>query len=147
MRDDISFVWPSAGTMQATSLPGGGCNIKITFADRGIVRSVGKGWILKVRNISTKRIARQYEIIIRHDGGFESSYNIVDQTPHLPTSESSVLRTLGASVEVGGELYEVRNGGFLHFQLFRGGKLVDPRNFILPGFDGTIDTSSQPPAT
>jgi hypothetical protein len=147
VRDEISFVWPAAGAMQVTSLPGGGCNVKIMFADRGIVRSIGKGWILKVRNISTRRIARQYEIIIRHDGGFESSYTIVDQTPHLAAGEASVLPTLGTFVEDGGELYAIRNGGFLHFQLFRGGKLVDPRNFIPPEFDGTIDTSSQSPDT
>jgi hypothetical protein len=138
VRDDISFVWPSAGAMQVTSLPGGGCNIRITFADRGIVRSIGKGWVLKVRNIPTKRIARQHEIIIRHDSGFESSYNIVDLTPHLRTGESSVLRTPGTFVEAGGELYDIRNGGFLHFQLFRGGKLVDPRNHIRSEFGGTI---------
>ena len=147
MRDDISFVWPAAGAMQVTSLPGGGCNIKITFADRGIVRSIGKGWILKVRNIPTKRIARQYEIIIRHDGGFESSYSIVDQTPHLPAGEASVLQRWGPLSKTAANSTTIRNGGFLHFQLFRGGKLVDPRNYIPPEFDGTIDASSQSPET
>ena len=147
MRDDTSFVWPATGAMQVTSLPGGGCNIKITFADRGIVRSIGKGWILKVRDISTKRIARQYEIIVRHDSGFESSYNIVDQTPHLPAGQSSALRTMGTFVEVGSELYDITNGGFLHFQLFRAGKLVDPRNHIRSEFGGMIDAASQLPET
>jgi hypothetical protein len=145
VANDISFIWPAAGPMQVTSLPGGGCNITVTFAERGIVRSIAMGRILKVRNIPTKRIARQYEIIIRHDGGFESSYSIVDQTPNLPEGELPVLRTLGTLVEGGGELYDIRNGGFLHFQLFRAGKLVDPRNYIRSEFDGTIDASCQSP--
>jgi len=131
--------------MQVTSIPGGGCNIKLIFADRGVVRSIAVGQILKVRNIPTKRIARQYEIIIRHDGNFESSYSIVDQTPHSPAGELSVLRTPGTLVEGGGELYHVRNGGCLHFQLFRAGKLVDPRNYIRSQFDGSIDGSRHPP--
>jgi len=45
--DDISFVWPAAGPMQVTSLPGGGCDIKVHFSDRAMVRSIGKGLILK----------------------------------------------------------------------------------------------------
>jgi hypothetical protein len=143
--DDIRFVWPAAVAMLATPLPGGGCNIKFTFADGGIVRSIGKGWILNVRNIPTKRIARQYEIIIRHDGDFESSYNIVDQTPHPGAGESPHLRTPGAFVEDGGELYHIRNGGFLHFQLSRAGRLVDPRNYIRAEFGGTIDASRHSP--
>ena len=145
MPDNISFVWPATGPMQVTSLPGGGCNLKVTFADRGIVRSVAAGRILKVRNIPTRRIARQYEIIIRHDGGFESSYSIVDQTPHLPAGELPVLRALGSLVEHGGELYDIRNGGFLHFQLFHAGKLVDLRNYIRSEFADTIDASCRSP--
>jgi hypothetical protein len=145
--DDISFAWPAAGPIQVTSLPGGGCNIKITFADRGIVRSIAKGRIVKVRNIPTKRIARQYEITIRHDGDFESSYSIVDQTPHLAAGGSLHHGTLGAFVEDGGELYHIRDGGFLHFQLSRAGKLVDPRNYIRAEFGGTSDASRQSPET
>lgn len=83
-----AFTWPAAGAMQITSLPGGGCNIKIAFPERGIVRSIGPGRILKVRNIPTKRIAQQYEILIRHADDFESSYSIVDQTPNLPAGGS-----------------------------------------------------------
>ncbi len=147
MPDDISFIWPAAGPMRVTCLPGGGCNIKVTFADWGIVRSIATGRILKVRNIPTRRIARQYEIIVRHDGGFESSYSIVDQTPHLPAGELPVLRTLGSLVEAGDELYDIRNGGFLHFQLFHGGKLVDPRHYIRSEFDSTIAASCQSPET
>lgn len=83
MPDDISFVWPTSGVMHVTSVPGGGCNIKFTFADRGMVRSIGKGRILTTRKIATKRIAEQYEIIIRHDGDFESNYSIIDQNSTL----------------------------------------------------------------
>jgi len=134
-------MWPAAGARQVTPLPGGGCNIKITFAGRGIVRSIGAGRILKVRNVPTKRIARQYEMIIRHDGDFESSYSIVDQTPHLPAGDSLRHRPLGTSVERGDELYDIRNGGFLHFQLFHAGKLVDPTRYIHTEITGTIDRS------
>jgi hypothetical protein len=116
--------------MQVIPLPGGGCNIKFTFAERGIVRSIGKGQILEVRTIPTKRIARQYEILIRHEGDFESSYSIVDQTPDLSSSETRHMRAQGTLVKEGNELYNIRDGGFLHFQLFRGGKLVDPRMYI-----------------
>ncbi len=137
MPDDISFVWPATGTMQVISLAGGGCNLKFTFADQGIIRSIGKGRIFKVRNIPTRRIARQYEIVVRHEGDFESSYSIVDQTPHLPADEAVHLRALGTLVEDGSELYSVRNGGVLHFQLFRAGKLVDPRNYIRAPVTGT----------
>ena len=145
MPDDIVFEWPATGAMQVTPLPGGGCNIKITFTGRGIVRSIGTGRILKVRNVPTKRIARQYEIIIRHNGDFESSYSIIDQTPHLPAGDSPHHRPLGTPVETGDELYDIRNGGFLHFQLFHAGKLVDPRRYINTAFDGTIDPSRPSP--
>ena len=130
MPGDISFVWPAAGAMQVIPLPGGGCNIKFTFAEKGIVMSIGKGRILQVRNIPTRRIARQYEILIRHEGDFESSYSIVDQTPDLSGNETRHLRMQGRLVEDGNELYNIRDGGFLHFQLFRAGKLVDPREYI-----------------
>lgn len=143
MPDDISFVWPAAGNLQVTSLPGGGCNIKFTFADRGIVRSIGKGRILKVRNIPTKRIAQQYEIVVRHDDDFESNYRIVDQTPHLRTGVAGLLRTQGTLVESGNELYDIRDGGVLHFQLFRAGKLVDPRTYLRSELDGEIEASRQ----
>jgi hypothetical protein len=140
--DDISFVWPAAAPIQVTSLPGGGCNIKFTFPDRGVVRSVGKGRVVRIRAVPTKRIARQYEILVRHDHGFESSYSIVDQTPHLRSGESGVSRAEGTLVEEGGELYEIRNGGSLHFQLYQAGKLVDPRAHI-PGEPGGGDASRQ----
>ena len=130
MPDDISFVWPTAGVMHVTSVPGGGCNIKFTFSDRGIVRSIGKGRILTTRKIATKRIAEQYEIIIRHDGDFESSYNIIDQTPHSTASGAGRLHAMGAVVDSGSELYDIRNGGILHFQLYLAGKLVDPRQYL-----------------
>jgi hypothetical protein len=116
--------------MQVTSLPGGGCNVKFAFADHGLVRSIGKGHVARIREVPTRRIARQYEIIVRHDDGFESSYSIVDQTPHLRAGESGVLQMLGTLVEGGGGLYDIRNGGSLHFQLYRSGKLVDPRAYI-----------------
>ena len=147
MPDDISFAWPAIGAMQVTQLPGGGCNIKITFTGRGIVRAIGTGRILKVRNVPTKRIARQYEIIIRHAGDFESSYSIVDQTPHLPARDTLGHRIVGTSVESGDELYEIRDGGLLHFQLFHAGKVVDPRQYIQAEFDGTIDPSGASPET
>jgi hypothetical protein len=130
VHDDISFTWPAAGTMRVTSLPSGGCNVRFVFADRGVVRSIGKGRIVKLRNIPTKRIAQQYEIIVRHDGDFESSYSIVDQTPSAPAGGADPLMSPGTVVEDGDKLYEVRNGGVLHFQLFRAGKLVDPRRYI-----------------
>jgi hypothetical protein len=119
--------------MRVTTLPSGGCNTKFVFADRGVVRAIGRGRIVAVRNIPTKRIARQYEIVIRHDDDFESRYSIVDQTPNLPAGGASPLKMLGTIVEDGCELYEVRNGGLLHFQLFCAGKLVDPRNHIRTG--------------
>jgi murein DD-endopeptidase MepM/ murein hydrolase activator NlpD len=143
----VPFVWPAAGAMQVTSLPGGGCNIKITFSERATIRAIGRGQILKVRNIPTKRIAQQYEILIRHEGDFESSYGIVDQTPNFPTGESRHLRTQGTMVEDGDELYIIGNGGFLHFQLSRAGKLVDPRDYIRRAFGGTTDVTHQPRET
>lgn len=143
MPDDISFVWPAAGAIQVTSLPGGGCNIKFTFPERGVVRSIGTGRVVRIRAVPTKRIARQYEILVRHDHGFESSYSIVDQTPQLRSGESGVSRVQGALVEEGGELYEIKDGGSLHFQLYQAGKLVDPRAHI-PGEPGG-DASRQVP--
>jgi hypothetical protein len=128
--DDNSFVWPTSGVMHVTSVPGGGCNIKFTFADRGVVRSIGKGHILTTRKIATKRIAEQYEIIIRHDDDFQSSYSIIDQTPHLAAGDTGRLRASGTLVDSGSELYDIKNGGILHFQLFRAGKLVDPRQYL-----------------
>jgi hypothetical protein len=116
--------------MQVTSLPGGGCNIRFAFADHGVVRSIGKGHIVRIREVPTKRIARQCEIIVRHEDGFESSYSIVDQTPHMRAGESGLLRMQGTIVEGGGGLYDIRNGGSLHFQLYHTGKLVDPRVYI-----------------
>lgn len=142
MPDENSFVWPTAGVMQVTSLPGGGCNIKFTFADHGVVRSIGKGHVARIRKVPTKRIARQYEIIVRHEGGFESSYSIVDQTPHMRDGESGVLRMLGALVDGGQGLYDIRNGGSLHFQLYHAGKLVDPRMYI-QGEPGSVDGAPQ----
>lgn len=139
------FTWPAAGAMQITSLPGGGCNIKITFSERGTVRSIGPGRIVKVRNIPTKRIAQQYEILIRHADDFESSYSIVDQTPNLPAGGSRPLRTTGTLVEDGEELYVIGNGGFLHFQLSQAGRLVDPREYIQLELDHATDASRQSP--
>jgi len=139
--DDISFVWPATGAIHVTSLPGGGCSMKFTFTDRGTVRSVGKGQVIRVRNVPTKRIAQQYEIIVRHGGSFESSYSIVDQTPHLHAAQAGPLKREGALVDDGDELYDIRNGGFLHFQLFHAGKLVDPTRYIHTEITGTIDRS------
>jgi hypothetical protein len=133
--------------MQVTSLPGGGCNIKIAFAESGTVRSIGRGRILKVRNIPTRRIAQQFEILIRHEDDFESRYSIVDQTPYSPLGGSHHLRTPGTLVGMGDELYVMGNGGFLHFQLSRAGRLVDPREYIQTEFHGSIDASCQPPET
>ncbi len=130
MPDDNFFVWPTSGVMHVTSVPGGGCNIKFTFADRGVVRSIGKGRILTTRKIATKRIAEQYEIIIRHEDDFQSSYSIIDQTPHPAAGDTGRLRASGTVVDGGSELYEIKNGGILHFQLFRAGKLVDPRQYL-----------------
>jgi hypothetical protein len=140
----MSFVWPAAGAMQVIPLPGGGCNIKITFTEKGTVRSIGKGLILSVRNVPTRRIARQYEILIRHEDGFESSYSIVDQTPYSPSRESHCLKMQGMLVEHERELYEINHGGFLHFQLSRAGKLVDPRQYIRQEFEGTVNIASAP---
>jgi hypothetical protein len=131
--------------MQITSLPGGGCNIRIAFSERGIVRSIGSGRILKVRIIPTKRIAQQYEVLIRHADDFESSYSIVDQTPNLPAGGSHPLKAPGSMVEDGEELYVIGNGGFLHFQLSRAGRLVDPREYIQIELDHTADVTRQSP--
>jgi hypothetical protein len=141
------FAWPATGVMRVTTLPGGGCTIKITFAERGTVRSIGPGRILKVRNIPTKRIAKQYEILIRHEDDFDSSYNIVDQTPNSPAGGSHQLRTPGTLVGDGDELYVIGDGGFLHFQLSRAGKLVDPKEYIQAAFDDTGEVTHQPPRT
>jgi hypothetical protein len=113
--------------------------MKFTFTDRGTVRSVGKGQVIRVRNVPTKRIAQQYEIIVRHGGSFESSYSIVDQTPHLHAAQAGPLKREGAVVDDGDELYDIRNGGVLHFQLFRAGKLVDPRTYMRSEMDGATD--------
>jgi murein DD-endopeptidase MepM/ murein hydrolase activator NlpD len=141
VHDNISFTWPADGTMRVTSLPSGGCNIKFVIVDRGVVRSIGRGRVVKVHNIPTKRIAQQYEIVVRHDGGFESSYGIVDQTPNLPAGGVGPPMLPGTLVEDGGKLYEVRNGGVLHFQLFYAGKLVDPRKYIRTECDDGTDAS------
>jgi len=37
---------------------------------------------------------------------------------------------MGTPVDRGSELYDIRNGGILHFQLYRAGKLVDPRQYL-----------------
>ncbi len=144
-RVHSAFTWPAAGAMQITSLPGGGCNIKIKFSEGGTVRSIGPGQIVKVRNIPTKRIAKQYEILIRHAEDFESSYSIVDQTPNLPAGGSRPLRTTGTMVEDGEELYVIGNGGVLHFQLSRAGRLVDPREYIQIELDHAADATRQSP--
>jgi hypothetical protein len=49
----------------------------------------------------------------------------------------------GQSVGDGSRLYDVQNGGVLHFQLAHRGKLVDPRTFIKRKFDGDIDVIGQ----
>ena len=136
------FVWPARGAMQITLLRGGGCTIRITFASKGAVKSIGKGRVIKAVDIPTKRIARRYEVLIRHDGDFESSYSIVDQTPG-PAVGSRHLTVEGQSVDDGGRLYDVRNGGFLHFQLAHRGKLVDPRRFMKKKFEGDVDVIDQ----
>lgn len=144
VQDEISFTWPAAGTFRVTSLPNGGCNVKFVFADRCVVRSIGRGRIVKVRDIPTKRIAQQCEIIIRHDDDFESSYGIVDQTPNPSAGGAGRLLTLGTIVEHGTKLYEVRNGGILNFQLFLAGKLVDPRKYIRTEYNRGTDDSHGP---
>jgi hypothetical protein len=131
--------------VQVTLLRGGGCNIRITFADRGIVRAIGNGRVIKAINIPTKRIARQYEILIRHENDFESSYSIVDQTPNAPVVGLRHFTADGYLVHDGTELYEVQNGGYLDFQLSHGGKLVDPRKCIPGELFSAIDVPRQPP--
>jgi hypothetical protein len=123
-------------------LPTGGCTVKIAFADRGIVTAIGRGQIIRIRNIPTKRIARQYEIAIRHDHDFESSYSITDLSPHAAEGASSQLRSLKSNINRGDRLYDVMNGGYLHFQLFRAGKLVDPRDFIPAESDSPVGPAS-----
>ena len=145
MPDNIAFVWPSAGTMKITLLRGGGCNIRITFADQGVVRSIGNGRVVKAIAVPTKRIARRYEILIRHEKDFASSYSILDQTPSAPLTGGHAIAAEGDAVDEGNELYTVQNGGFLDFQLFRGGKVVDPRQFIEASFHGSIEVTSQTP--
>jgi hypothetical protein len=141
--DNIAFVWPASGAVQVTLLQGGGCNIRITFADRGIVRAIGNGRVIKAINVPTKRIARRYEILIRHENDFESSYSIVDQTPNAPVVGLRHFTADGYLVHDGTELYPVQNGGFVDFQLSHGGKLVDPREFLPAKPDSTIDVPRQ----
>lgn len=147
LRAGVSFLWPADGVVQATSLPGGGCDIKITFAEKGIVKSIGRGRIVQFRHIPTKRIAQHYEILVQHDDDIESSYSIVDQSPNLPAAELRHLAKQGAVVEMGSELYVIGNGGFLHFQLSHAGKLVDPRKYMHQGVDGSKEVIGQPPET
>ena len=123
--------------MQIASIRGGGFSVRITLVERSTVRSIGDGQILRVRTVPTKRIAQQCEIVIRHDHGFESTYNIVDQTPHATVDAPLTQKFPGGLVQGGSELYEIVNGGTLHFQLFRAGKLVDPRLYIHAEFQGT----------
>jgi hypothetical protein len=137
--DDNLFVWPARGAVQVTLLPGGGCSVKIAFTNRGMVRSIGRGRIVKVREVPTKRIARQCDIVIRHDDDFESSYSVVDLTPHSAGDEARQLRWPEHPVNAGDKLYDIRNGGYLHFQLFRAGKLVDPREYIPIEPDSIVD--------
>jgi hypothetical protein len=139
--DKYEFVWPASGAVQVTVLRGGGCNIRITFADRGIVRAIGNGRVIKAINIPTKRIARRYEILIRHENDFESSYSIVDQTPNAPVVGMRHFTADGYLVHDGTELYDVQNGGFVDFQLSHGGKLVDPREFIPGQLDSVLNVN------
>jgi hypothetical protein len=141
--DNDKFVWPASGAVQVTLLRGGGCNVRITFADRGIVRAIGNGRVIKAINIPTKRIARRYEILIRHKNEFESSYSITDQTPNAPVVGMRHFTADGYLVHDGTELYDVQNGGFVDFQLSHGGKLVDPREFIHLKLDGVINVTRQ----
>jgi len=142
---DAPFVWPATGDMQVTLLRGGGCNIKFSFPDQGIVRAIGQGRVMTAKNIPTKRIARRYEILIRHSREFVSSYSIVDQTPNARAGGVRPIPAEGDLVEGGSELYDVQNGGFLHFQLSRGGKLIDPREFIPGELPGVVGITLQPP--
>ena len=71
----------------------------------------------------------------------------MDLTPNSPAGEVRRLITEGTLVEAGCELYDIRNGGLLHFQLFRAGKLVDPRKYLREEFDGTIEATRQPTET
>lgn len=137
------FVRPASGAVLVTLLRGGGCNIRITFADRGIVRAIGDGRVLKAMNIPTKRIARRSEILIRHDNVFESSYGIVDLTPNAPVVGLRHFTADGYLVHDGTELYDVQNGGFVDFQLSHGGKLVDPRAFIQGELDSVTNAARQ----
>ena len=82
-----------------------------------------------------------YEILVRHERDFESSYGIVDLTPNLPAGEVRRLMTEGNLVEDGGELYDIRNGGFLHFRLSQASKLVDPRAYMPEEFDSTMNAA------
>jgi hypothetical protein len=143
VHDAVLFTWPAVEAMQVTSLQSGGCNIKFVFAAGGVVRSIGRGRIVKVRKIPTKRIAQQYEIVILHDGAFQSNYSVIDQTPNPPATGAGRLITLGTVVDGGSRLYEVRNGGILHFQVFRAGKLVDPREYIRGSGATEGDASSE----
>jgi hypothetical protein len=143
MPDNCKFVWPASGAVLVTLLRGGGCNIRITFADRGIVRAIGDGRVIKAINVPTKRIARRYEILIRHANDFESSYSIIDLTPNAPVVGLRHFTADGYLVHDGTELYDVHNGGFVDFQLSHEGKLVDPREFIQGQLDGVINVTRQ----
>jgi hypothetical protein len=127
-------------SMQVISLPGGGCNIKITFTERGIVRSI-EGTDREGPKYPHEANRTADEILVRHEGDFESSYGIVDLTPNLPAGEARHLISEGTVVEDGGELYDIRNGGFLHFRLSQAGKLVDPRTYMREEFDSTMNTT------
>jgi hypothetical protein len=134
VADGNGFVWPAAGSPQVMTLPGGGVMMKFTLAAGSVVCAVREGKISKIRNIPTRRIARQIEITIRHEGDFESSYTIVDQTPHSPTEALQLTPEQGADVACGAVLHRLADGGNLHFQLSWEGRLVDPRSHITHDF-------------
>ncbi|HQT75766.1 MAG TPA: hypothetical protein PLD10_01845 [Rhodopila sp.] len=128
--EDSMFIWPATGAIQVIPLRSGGCNIKITFSDQGLVTAIGPGRITKIRQIPTKRIARQFEVTIRHSNDFESIYNITDLTPHAAKGDATHLGSVKRLVNRGDTLYGIVNGGYLHFQLCHAGKLIDPREFM-----------------
>ncbi len=68
----------------------------------------------------------------------------MDLTPNLPAGEVRRRISEGTLVEDGGELYDIRNGGFLHFRLSQAGKLVDPRTYMREEFDCTMNATHRP---
>jgi murein DD-endopeptidase MepM/ murein hydrolase activator NlpD len=143
MGDIPEFTWPASGHMHLMIVQRSGFHAKIALPHDGVVSPVAKGLVIRAKSISTRRIVRHYDVHIRHDDGFESKYDIVDQTPG---ANAVRLPKEGEPIEAGAEICYILNGGYLHFQLLREGRMLDPRRHIACPFNGLIEVTHKPAA-